>query len=126
MAGDGTTSCNLTGFRAGEIRNILLWLTKGSSQAAQGPFYWEPITDVTLTYNGEIFYQTSSNEAQLWNLISDTKEAGVNIVVPPAAAAAPTQSVLTTYVDCPFAQVNVPYDKESKLVHGKPKLVACC
>ena len=38
--------------------------------------------------------------------------------------AAPTSSVLTTWVDVPFAQVNVPYDKESKLVHGKPILNA--
>ena len=117
-------SVNLTGFRAGEVRNILLWLTKNSDVAAEGPFYWAPMSDVTLTYNGEIFYQTTSDESQMWNLITDTKESGANIAVPAGAGAAPTQSYLTTWVDVPFAQVNVPYDKEVKLVHGKPILNA--
>lgn len=117
-------SVNLTGFRAGEVRNILLWLTKNSDRDQYGPFYWTQMGDVQLTYNGEIFYQTKSAESQIWNLITDTKEAGANIVVPPSPGAAPTDSVLTTWVDVPFAQVNVPYDKEVKLVHGKPILNA--
>lgn len=117
-------SVNLTGFRAGEVRNILLWLTKNSDVAAEGTFYWAPMSDVTLTYNGEIFYQTTSDESQMWNLITDTKESGANIAVPAGAGAAPTKSYLTTWVDVPFAQVNVPYDKEVKLVHGKPILNA--
>ena len=111
-------------FRAGEVRNILLWLTKNSDAAQFGPLYWQPIKDVTLTYNGEIFYQTTSAESQMWNLIADTKEAGVNLAVPTAANAATLAGDLITWVDVPFAQVNVPYDKESKLVHGKPILNA--
>jgi hypothetical protein len=79
---------------------------------------------VTLTYNGEIFYQTTSDESQMWNLVTDTKESGVNLAVPAGAGLAPTQSYLSTWVDVPFAQVNVPYDKEVKLVHGKPILNA--
>lgn len=117
-------SVNLTGFRAGEVRNILLWLTKASAVSAEGPLYWSPMGNVTLTYNGEIFYQTTSGESQMWNLITDTKEAGVNLAVPAGSGNAPTQSYLSTWVDVPFAQVNVPYDKEVKLVHGKPVLNA--
>lgn len=117
-------SVNLTGFRAGEVRNILLWLTKNSDAAQFGPWYWRQMANVTLTYNGEIFYQTTSSESQLWNLVSDTKEAGVSLALPAAANSATLAPALSTWVDVPFAQVNVPYDKESKLVHGKPILNA--
>lgn len=120
----GVQSVNLTGFRAGEVRNILLWLTKDTDAAAFGPWYWEQMSNVELTYNGEIFYQTSSIESQMWNLITDTKESGVNLAVPTAANAATLGPRLSTWLDVPFAQVNVPYDKESKLVHGKPILNA--
>jgi hypothetical protein len=117
-------SVNLTGFRAGEVRNILLWLTKNSDGAQFGPWYWQPMGSVNLTYNGEIFYQTTSTESQLWNLVTDTKEAGVGLSVPAVANGAALTPRLSTWVDVPFAQVNVPYDKESKLVHGKPILNA--
>ena len=125
-------SVNLTGFRAGEVRNILLWLTRNGNSGgggtpdatAFGPWYWRPMGNVTLTYNGEIFYQTTSTESQLWNLVTDTKEAGVSLALPVAANSATLSGQLQTWVDVPFAQVNVPYDKESKLVHGKPILNA--
>lgn len=117
-------SVNLTGFRAGEVKNVLLWLTKNSDGAAFGPWYWQQMSDVTLTYNGEIFYQTTSSESQMWNLVTDTKESGVNLAVPSAANAATLVPRLNTWLDIPFAQVNVPYDKESKFLHGKPILNA--
>jgi hypothetical protein len=118
-------SVNLTGFRAGEVRNILLWLTKGTDLAQNGSHYWEQPEDIVLTYNGEIFYRADSESSQIWNLISDTKSAGVNTF---AAGGGPPETwntnVLSPWVDINFAQVNVPYDKEVKLVHGKPILNA--
>ena len=67
----------------------------------------------------------------MWNLITDTKESGVNLAVAgagnpvvPTANGAVAAPYLSTWLDVPFAQVNVPYDKESKLVHGKPILNA--
>ena len=114
-------SVNLTGFRAGEVQKILLWMTKGSNTTANGPLSWVPISDVTLTYNGEIFFRADGTASQLWNLIGDTKSAGVNNY---ALAANAWAADLTTWVDVPFAQVNIPYDKEIKLVHGKPILNA--
>jgi hypothetical protein len=122
--GGGAQSINLTGFRAGEVRNVLLWLDNAADLSGESPFYWSQMKDVVLTYNGEIFYQTTASESQIWNLITDTKEAGVNLAVPTTALAGTSKAYLTTWVDAPFAQVNVPYDKESKLVHGKPILNA--
>ena len=115
-------SVNLTGFRAGEVQKILLWLTNNSDTAANGSHYWEQIKNVQLTYNGEIFFKTASSASQIWNLVCDTKEPGANIEQQDGSGG--FESVLATYVDIPFAQVNVPYDKEIKLLHGKPILNA--
>jgi hypothetical protein len=127
-AGVGSTSAsapvsvNLTGFRAGEVRNILLWLTNTDDVALNGSHYWNQISNVQLTYNGEIYFKTASSASQIWNLVCDTKEAGANIVQQDGSGG--FESALATYVDIPFAQVNVPYDKEIKLMHGKPILNA--
>jgi hypothetical protein len=114
---------NLTGFRAGEVRHILLWLTKGDDVSVNGACSWLPISQVQLTYNGEIFYRADSTASQIWNLICDTKSAGVNAYTQDGAGAW-VNSGLWTWVDIPFEQVNVPYDKEVKLVAGKPILNA--
>lgn len=123
--GGAGQSVNLTGFRAGEVRNILLWCTTSPNVAAQGSHYWSPITNIQLTYNGEVFYRSDSGSSQIWNLITDTKSAGFNNFQagggPPATWGT---NVVTQWVDVPFAQVSVPYDKEIKLVHGKPILNA--
>lgn len=128
-AGLGSTSAsapvsvNLTGFRAGEVKNILLWLTNDADTAVNGSHYWNQLTNIQLTYNGEIFFKASSGASQIWNLVCDTKEPGANIVEQDGQGGI-EKSYLSTYVDIPFAQVSVPYDKEIKLVHGKPILNA--
>jgi hypothetical protein len=118
----GTKSVNLTGFRAGEVQRILLWLTKDSDIAVNGSHSWLPISNIQLTYNGEIFFKTDSNSANIWNLVCDTKEPAVNVYDQDGSGN--WTSVLSSYVDIPFSQVCVPYDKEIKLVHGKPILNA--
>ena len=118
-----TQNVNLTGFRAGEVQRILLWLTKASDVLVNGSHSWLPISDIQLTYNGEIFFKTDSTSAQIWNLVADTKESAINSYVQDASGNW-TENALMTYVDIPFSQVCVPYDREVKLVHGKPILNA--
>ena len=115
-------SVNLTGFRAGEVQKILLWLTNTANTTENGSHYWDQIKNVQLTYNGEIFFKATSSASQIWNLVCDTKEAGANIDQQDGSGG--FENALSTYVDIPFAQVNVPYDKEIKLLHGKPILNA--
>jgi hypothetical protein len=125
---------NLTGFRAGEVRAIQLWLTANTVNSAANqpgsggylPNLWPALQQITLTYNGEIFSRFDDGSNQLWSLVQDTKLAVVNLPgVPTAGAAAGTTTAQVSYwADCPFAQVNMPYDKEMKLMHGKPILNA--
>ena len=124
-----TVSVNLTGFRAGEVKSIVLWLTPtagGAGTAGSGnfnPLLWQPINQVTLTYNGEIFSRFDVGSAALWNLTADEKSQYVSVVSQTAGSVAST-TVVAPWVDAPFAQVCVPYDKEMKLIHGKPILNA--
>ena len=120
---------NLTGFRAGEVKSIVLWLTLNSEQIAgngsYNPAKWYALGSVTLTYNGEIFSRFDSSSSQLWNLVSDTKLQGVNYVAAVPGQASGTSATGTSlWTECPFAQVNVAGDKEMKLIHGKPILNA--
>jgi hypothetical protein len=121
VSASAPVSVNLTGFRAGEVRNILLWLT--SDGGNNGSHYWAQLSNIQLTYNGEIYFKSSSGSSQLWNLICDTKEPATNVATQDGAGGW-AKGYLSPYVDIPFAQVNIPYDKEVKLVHGKPILNA--
>lgn len=128
-------SVNLTGFRAGEVRSILCWLTlnseqnPGTSGGTSGnnfaPAKWYPISGITLTYNGEIFSRYDDAAGQLWNLVSDEKASVVNTVNYTVSAGAGTNVASVSYwTELPFAQVNMGYDRETKLFHGKPILNA--
>jgi hypothetical protein len=129
LATASNQSVNLTGFRAGEVRNIVLWLTLNSEQVpgngSFAPAKWYALQTITLTYNGEIFTRFDDGSNQIWNLVCDEKANVVNSsVYTPGAAAGTATANVSYWVDCPFAQVNTPYDKEMKLCHGKPILNA--
>jgi hypothetical protein len=123
-----TISVNLTGFRAGEVKSILLWLTPAGTASSPGsgnfsPLTWLPLNQVTLTYNGEIFSRFDGGSAPLWALSSNEKSAAYSQITQTSGSVAST-TASSPWTECPFAQVCVPYDKEMKLIHGKPILNA--
>ena len=135
IAGAGSQNVNLTGFRAGEVKQILLWFsptTVGGGPNAQTPgsgnyqpLFWTQMTDVQLTYNGEVFNRFDSGSSALWNVVEDQKSAGVTglVAMNSGSAGSPAQ-IVQSYVKLDFSQVSVPSDRESVLVHGKPILNA--
>jgi hypothetical protein len=133
IAGSGTSltnSVNLTGFRAGEVKSIILWLTPaanstpGNATVGQSylPLTWYPINNVVLTYNGEIFSRFDVGSAALWNLTTAEKVAAVSTTLRVVGGTANAYS--SPWVECPFAQVMVPNGRDATLVHGKPILNA--
>jgi hypothetical protein len=122
LANSTTQAVNLTGFRAGEVQRILIFLTRTTTTNTNGNLYWHPVEDVVLTYNGEVFYRADNAANQLLSLVCDTKTASFATVQNTSGAWTPAWD--STWVDMPFAQVSVPYDKEVKLIHGKPILNA--
>ena len=127
-ANNGLNVLNLTGFRAGEVKSILLWLTPTSLQSLSTgnyqPLTWQAMSDVQLTYNGEVFNRFDSTSFQLWNAVEDTKIPAVNGLVQANYAAAGVTTVVSPYVRLDLAQVSIPAERESVLVHGKPVLNA--
>ena len=127
-ANNGLNVLNLTGFRAGEVKSILLWLTPTSLQSLSTgnyqPLTWQAMSDVQLTYNGEVFGRFDATSFQLWNTVEDTKIPAVNGLVQANYAAAGVTTVVSPYVRVDFAQVSVPSERDCVLVHGKPVLNA--
>ena len=113
---------NLTGFRAGEVQRIMMFLTKGSNVTLNGRLYWEPITNIQLTYNGEIFYLAPGASGALWNLVNDSKTNAVSGAL--VNNSGTWAAGLSPWYEMPFSQASVPYDKEIKLIGGKPILNA--
>lgn len=134
IAGAGTQSVNLTGFRAGEVKQIVLWYTNTTAAGGTGatvpgsgnyqPLLWQQMLDVQLTYNGEIFNRFDAGSAQLWNIVEDQKSSVVNNMSVPNYTTAGSTATTMYYVKCDFAQVNSPSGRDSTLIHGKPILNA--
>lgn len=134
IGGAGTQSVNLTGFRAGEVKQIVLWFTNTTSSGGAGatvpgsgnyqPLLWQQMSDVQLTYNGEIFNRFDAGSAQLWNIVEDQKSSVVNNMSVPNYTSAGSTATTMYYVKCDFAQVNSPSGRENTLIHGKPILNA--
>lgn len=118
----------LSGFRAGEVRDIMLWLEVQDSANLSGGSQknkWPSISDITLTYNGEIFFTSKGNSHKLWNLIEDKKIPGFNAsAIDYTANPAVDGGYLSTWTLVKFSQVDVPRDRMYDLISGKPILNA--
>ena len=70
---------NLTGFRNGGVRSILLWLTDSSSTTPpsgagshlNNPFIWYAPENTTLSINGEIYYTSKYKSSLLLDLVNN-------------------------------------------------------
>jgi hypothetical protein len=124
-----TQNVNLTGFRAGEVKSVILWLTptaNGASTAGSGgysPLAWSLMNNLQLTYNGEIFSRFDAGSSQLWNLTENEKIAQLNTSLQTVGSVA-VNTFQSYWTECSFAQVSKEWDRETKLVHGKPILNA--
>lgn len=119
---------NLTGFRAGEVRDIMLWLevqrTADNSNGSAG-LVWPEILDAELRYNGEVFFTAPGQSARMWNLVEDKKRAGFSTsVIDYTANPASASDYFSSWTLVKFSQVDVPRDRMYDLISGKPVLNA--
>lgn len=123
---------NLTGFRNGSVRSIVLWLTKNAdtptSAPAAGtawivnPNLWTAPQGITLSINGEIFYRSKYKSSLLLDLVSNrqpnrlacTAYQNSNGAITPV-----TSGYTSEYVKVDFGQVNDAVFGTSMLVAGK-------
>lgn len=116
----------LTGFRAGEVKKLQIWLTKdsdaagGGAGAPQNPGKWYIPTSVEALYAGVIYSQYQNGESKMWNLLDGTAPAAVDSSLLTRTGDAITSSpYVQEWVELPFSQpTGNDYDGEV-LVHGK-------
>lgn len=122
-------SVTLTGFRSGECKNIQVWMTKDSdtSGAVKNPFAWYPLSDVQMTYAGEVYARFDAGSGQLWNLVNGRLSPAANDVALADNGAGGGAGVITIttpradyWLELPFAQTFDPVTANSMYMAGKP------
>lgn len=143
-ASNTSQSISLTGFKAGEVKEIHIWLTDTASSVGaavagvNNPNWWYLPQSITMTYAGDIYARFENRSSQIWNLVNGNKPnyvvlqgfsggAGnaLTTQTAPVAAATGASPVVVgqpgiQWVVLPFAQTLVDEDSHYTLVHGKP------
>jgi hypothetical protein len=118
----------LTGFRAGEVREIQIWLEDTTPAAVASAStgvvqrFYAPDA-IQCLYAGTIFADFQKGESRIWNLIDGTAPNVVDtldLVQPGAVAGAITQvAAKSEWVSLPFAQRTGDDYEAEVLTHGK-------
>lgn len=110
----------LTGFRAGEVKKLQVWLTKDSD--ALNPGLWYKPKAVQVLYAGVIYSQYDNGSSAMWNLLDGTAPSAVDqnrLSIAGVGLPLASTGTLSEWVELPFAQpTGNDYDGEV-LVHGK-------
>lgn len=114
----------LTGFRAGEVKKLQLWLTRndanGATSAADNSLLWYAPKSVKSYYAGLVYAQYETGSSRIWNLLDGTSPAATNQSALTVAGGAWTSApVLSEYCELPFAQPSGSDYEADVLVHGK-------
>jgi hypothetical protein len=87
---------NLVGFRNGRIKKIVLWAQANSVLAdanTRNPNQFATLNNVQLTYNGDIYYQSTGQETLAWSLMAATSPPlFANVSLVPDVPATPTNA----------------------------------
>jgi hypothetical protein len=127
VGADGSVPINMTGFRNGTVKTILVWLTKDSDtnrsvNNAFNPNNWYAPRDPTLSINGEIFYTSEEYSSLLLDLVNNKQpnqlsETKLGVV---AGALTPATGGFTAqYLKVDFSQHTDPVTGNNLLVAGK-------
>lgn len=118
----GVNNVVLSGIRSGEVKAVVMWLTKTND--ALNPLVWYAPKQATLLYSGQILadYQDSVT-GKLFNLLESTKASAVDTIqVSPAvgsAGPATARGVMSEWVVLPLSGAGVGRDYEAEVLsHG--------
>ena len=123
VTGLGTSAnqtVNLTGFRSGEVKSILVWLTAPQDVAVGVTNRWFAPQQMTMTYAGEIFARFDAGSSQLWNLINSRQTSAVSASTQfTTGTALSTTAENYTWAELPFGQAYVDDTAHHVYVSGK-------
>lgn len=102
----------LTGFRAGEVKKLQIYLTKndpsaaGTAEAASdNALRWYTPKSVKVLYAGLVYAQYDNGSSRIWNLLDGTAPAAVNQSALAVAGGVWTSTpVLSEWCELPFGQ----------------------
>jgi hypothetical protein len=114
----------LTGFRAGEVKKLQIYLTNdasgGAINASDNALRWYAPDSVEVLYAGLKYASYSNGSSRMWNLLDGTSPAAVNqsaLVV--SGGAWTSVPVLSEWTELPFGQPSGSDYESDILVHGK-------
>jgi hypothetical protein len=107
----------LTGFRAGEVKKIQIYLTRNSDTSNPNRLY--PPKSVQMLYAGQVYANFQNGSSAVWNLINGTSPAAVNQSALASAAGAWTSTpVLSQWCELPMSQYTGSDFDSDILTHG--------
>ena len=115
----------LTGFRAGEVKKMQIYLTPNSAVAAgtapsDNALRWYAPDSVEVLYAGLKYSVYNNGSSRMWNLLDGTAPAAVNQSVLASTVAGWTSTpALSEWVELPFGQPSGSDYEADILVHGK-------
>lgn len=124
---DGQHSALLTGFRNGQVRSIIFWLTDDAdTEPATTNRFVKNFTnfalprDVQLLYNGTVYYDAQATSGQFWNIVSSETPASLESSVLSLVANAITDvPAVKSWTEIPFGQVYEQLSGSHMYVAGK-------
>jgi len=122
VSSGATQTVSLTGFRSGEVKEVVCWLTSDVDTAGVVKNYnkWYAPVNLVVTYAGDQYARYDKGASQLWNLINGR-------IVPQAALSVNqtsggsivNQPSVTQWAILPFAQPYEPETYHTTLMAGK-------
>jgi hypothetical protein len=109
---------NLTGFRSGQIDDMLLYLVSNDDLASGHGLRFQPMSNVRVLINGLVYYDAKNGSSDIWSLVERKTSASFNIPINnngTLSAATPSP-----YVQIPFAQKFDVLTGESSVESGFP------
>jgi hypothetical protein len=117
----------LTGFRAGEVKKLQIYLTKNNPSAAgtaeaasDNALRWYAPASVKVLYAGLVYANYEAGSSRIWNLLDGTAPAAVNQSALSVAGGVWTSTpVLSEWCELPFGQPSGSDYEADILTHGK-------
>jgi hypothetical protein len=112
-AGQTDVNALLTGFRNGQVRSIIFWVTDNddtnpdtSDRFVKNYTNFILPRDVQLLYNGTVYYDAKATSAQFWNLVSSETPSNIeSTVLSLSSNDLVSTPAVKSWVEIPFGQV---------------------
>lgn len=119
------TTVTLTGFRAGSLLSIMVFLLASDrdnpgGNGSKNPFDTTQMRNLTLTYNGQVIYQSFGRSADVFGCLMDMKPSfAPNLRITGTTTPFTTASVKSYYYEIPISQMSSQFlDKAGVEISG--------